>query len=427
MTIHRDPARRRAPLPRALTTVLVAVLAVGCTTGGGSGNEPEASGSPPHGHVEGARESAEQQARLVLSDPVTGDARVLDLITEKVHRVEGVAGATALTTDGRFGYVHAPAGVSVIDTGAWMVDHGDHVHYYRADLRTLGRLTPHGDARVSSGDGTHVAVTTGRRGTVLHRRGDLEQGRIGAGRPLAGRHAAVIPFRAHVVAVPRAAGAGVTVLDRAGKETASLKAECRDPRGEAVTRRGVVLGCADGALLVRARGEEFTAVKIPYPQDVPPGERARDFRLRPGSDTLTALAGDTSVWVLDVTDRVWKRVETGPVLAANTAGEGAPLLALGTDGTLRGFDVDTGERTAQAALRALPARDGIRDGIRDGVRDGVRAGDAGAPDIAVDQSRAYVSNPAAKRVDEIDYNDSLRVARSFDLDIRPGLMVETGR
>ncbi|CAM5721000.1 hypothetical protein SALBM135S_05849 [Streptomyces alboniger] len=28
---------------------------------------------------------------------------------------------------------------------------------------------------------------------------------------------------------------------------------------------------------------------------------------------------------------------------------------------------------------------------------------------------------------EIDYNDDLRVARSFDLDIEPVLMAETGR
>ncbi|SCG06430.1 hypothetical protein GA0115255_121493, partial [Streptomyces sp. Ncost-T6T-2b] len=32
-----------------------------------------------------------------------------------------------------------------------------------------------------------------------------------------------------------------------------------------------------------------------------------------------------------------------------------------------------------------------------------------------------------KRVYEIDYNDDLRVARTFDVDVRPSLMVETGR
>ena len=54
-------------------------------------------------------------------------------------------------------------------------------------------------------------------------------------------------------------------------------------------------------------------------------------------------------------------------------------------------------------------------------------GRTGAPVIEVDRSRAYLNDPKGKRVYEVDYNDDLRVARTFDLDIRPSLMVETGR
>ncbi|MFE7130129.1 hypothetical protein ACFVIM_04655 [Streptomyces sp. NPDC057638] len=411
MTIRtRVPARRRAPIALALT----AALAAGCTAGGASGSRPGPPDPTPHGYVEGAEESAEQQSRLVVSESATGRTRVLDLITGKRHTVPPVKGATALTTDGRFGYIHSPGGVSVLDTGAWMVDHGDHVHYYRADIRAVGRIATRGAAR-TGGDESLTAVTTPGRGTTLHRRGDLERGRTGAARSLPGRHTAVLPFRENLLAVPGPGATAIAVLDRQGRAKASLTAPCRDPRGDAVTRRGVVLGCADGALLIRAHGETFSAVRIPYAEDVPAHERARDFRSRPGGDTLTALAGENAVWVLDVTERSWKRVRTGPVLAANTAGEGAPLLALGTDGTLRGFDIGTGARTAEAALGAAPSRPGVR------------AGAAGAPEIAVDHSRAYVSDPKGRRITEIDYNDSLRIARSFDLDIRPDLMVETGR
>lgn len=49
------------------------------------------------------------------------------------------------------------------------------------------------------------------------------------------------------------------------------------------------------------------------------------------------------------------------------------------------------------------------------------------PVIEVDRSRAYLNDPAGRRVYEIDHNDGLRVARTFDLDIEPALMVETGR
>ncbi|MYS70618.1 hypothetical protein GTY88_09270, partial [Streptomyces sp. SID5926] len=179
------------------------------------------------------------------------------------------------------------------------------------------------------------------------------------------------------------------------------------------TRRGVVLGCADGALLVSAEDGTFTAERIPYGQDVPEKERATAFRHRAGSDTLTAPAGERAVWVLDVTDRAWTRVRTGPVLAANTAGEGSPLLVLETDGALHGYDIATGRHTA----RTEPLLTGTAKSP---------AG-AAAPVVEVDRSRAYVNDPTGKRVYEIDYNDALRVARSFGLDIAPVLMAETGR
>ncbi len=47
--------------------------------------------------------------------------------------------------------------------------------------------------------------------------------------------------------------------------------------------------------------------------------------------------------------------------------------------------------------------------------------------IEVDTSRAYVNDPVARKVYEIDYNDDLRLARTFALDFAPSLMVETGR
>ncbi|RFU84137.1 hypothetical protein DY218_24145 [Streptomyces triticagri] len=410
--ITRSSTARRLPAVAALT----AALCAGCASGGDEEQQPaKSSASAPHGYVEGAEESAEQQSRLVLGDPATGETRVLDLITEKTHRTPTVKGVTALTTDGRFGHFHSGSGVTVLDTGAWMVDHGDHVHYYRADIRPVGRIPADGDADVAiRSDAAVTAVTTEDGGARLHRRADLEDGRVGKGRDAGiGRPAAVIPSDEHLVVV---AGDDqddrITVRTRAGKQVAAPKTACRDLRGDAVTRRGVVLSCADGAVLVREEDGDFEAVEIPYPEDTPEGERADGFRLRPGSDTLTALAGDEAVWVLDVTDRKWQRIGTGPVVAANTAGEGAPLLALGPDGTLRGYDIESGRRTAETELGAKATGTGKG---------------SGAPDIAVDTTRAYVSDPAGKRVAEIDYNDGLRLARSFDLDIRPGLMVETGR
>ncbi|MFZ3555536.1 hypothetical protein [Streptomyces sp. BH055] len=404
----RTNAAKWAPIPLALT----ALLATGCATQEDNDRKSAASSpsAAPHGYVEGAKEGAEQQSRLVLNDPDSGSTRVLDLITGKVTKTDKVAGVAGLATDGRFGYLHTSGTTHVLDGGSWTVDHGDHVHYYRAAIRDVGEL-PVGRGSLVRGDAAVTAVTDKSGRTVLYDRGKLDNGDIVRTRALPGTYSGpVVPYEGHLLAL---AGNGdatkLTVLDRKGKRVATPDATCEDPRGDAVTRRGVVFGCADGALLVREEDGKFTAESIPYEQDVPKTERAADFRQRPGSDTLTAHADD-SVWVLDVGERSWKRVDTGPVVAANTAGEGAPLLVLETDGRLHGYDTGTGKETGRTKklLTGKPHT-------------------GNAPVVEVDRSRSYVNDPDGKRVFEVDYNDDLRIARTFDLDIAPALMAETGR
>ncbi|MEU1299845.1 hypothetical protein [Streptomyces shenzhenensis] len=408
--------RRKITPWASAALVLAASLATSCSTEKDNDSRPTTSSSSaaPHGYVEGAQEAAEQQSRLLLNDPRSGHTRVLDLITGKVHRTAQVEGTERLGTDGRFGYLHSSGGTHVLDSGAWMVDHGDHVHYYSAAIRDVGELPVGREAQVRS-DVVVTAVTEEDGRAVLYDRGKLEKGEIASSRTLAGSYSgAVVPYEEHLLAfVDEGRTAQLVVLDRKGERVASPDVECEEPRGDAVTRRGVVLGCADGALLVREQGGAFTAEKISYDEDVPAAERATDFRQRPGSDTLTAPAGHDAVWVLDVTGRTWTRVETGPVVAANTAGEGSPLLVLEADGSLHGYDIVTGRQLARA--KSL-----LTGEVRVGAADST-------PVIEVDRSRAYVNDPDGKKVFEIDYNDDLRVARSFDLDIEPVLMAETGR
>ncbi|MFE2094569.1 hypothetical protein [Streptomyces sp. NPDC059460] len=411
MTVRRNVA----PWASA-TLVLTALLATSCAREKDNDSRPAASSSSatPHGYVEGAEESAEQQSRLLLNDPNTGDSRVLDLITGKVHMTARVEGAVRLGTDGRFGYLHASGGTQVLDSGAWMVDHGDHIHYYSSAIRDVGKLAVGRQAQVRS-DVVVTAVTDEVGRTVLYDRSKLEKGEIASSRTLEGTYTgAVLPYEEHLLAfADEASTTKLVVLDRKGKRAASPDVECEEPRGDAVTRRGVVLGCADGALLIRMEDGAFTAQEIPYGEEVPAKERATSFRQRPGSDTLTAPAGGDAVWVLDVSARTWTRVDTGPVVAANTAGEGSPLLVLETDGSLHGYDIATGKQIART--KALLTGEERADT------------DDSAPVIEVDRSRAYVNDPEGKKVFEIDYNDDLRIARSFDLDIEPVLMAETGR
>ncbi|UNS99821.1 hypothetical protein MMF93_27760 [Streptomyces tubbatahanensis] len=397
-------------------SLTLGLLLLGCAdsdegTGGKSASKPSSS-SAPHGYIPGAQEAAEQQSRLVLGDSTSGTLEMLDLIEEKTKPLGRMPEGARLLTDGRFAYAASGSGTKIFDSGAWMVDHGDHVHYYRAKTREIGTLRGKKPEHVHSSPSL-TAVTFAGGSTELLDHAQLEKGRVKAtatlGKPAAGP---VVPLE-DTALVPAAGPGGETVVevrDRHGKKKTVLRETCPDLRGAAVTRTGAVFGCADGALFVSEKKGEPHGEKIPFGRSVPDAERPTSFRHRSLGSTLTAKAGEKGVWVLDVPDREWKLVETGPVTAVNSAGEGTPLLALDDSGTLTSYDISSGEQIADRKLLSKSAED-----------------DARRPVIEVDSNRAYVNDVAAKKVYEIDYNDDLRKARSFSLDVAPSVMVETGR
>ncbi|GAA2435807.1 lipoprotein [Actinomadura vinacea] len=376
---------------RAWTAAVAAtVLLAGC---GGSG--PAAPRQTPHGYVRGAEETAEPQRRLILAEAAGGTVHALDPATGRTAAVGTVQGLQSVGGDGRFAYLATGGGVHVLDTGVWTVDHGDHVHYYRARTRMLGHVPDTGTVGIT-GDAALTALPARGGVRVLDRESLDGTGRIAEPVKVAGRVA--VPYAGRLLV----AGEGrVAVHDRTGRRVSRFAEPCPDPRGQATTRRGAVIGCADGALLVTGN----RAHKIAYPGAVPADERATEFRHRPGSPVLAARAGDKGAWVLDLAARKWNRVGSGPTLAVNAVGEDAPVLLLGRDGTMRSHDPATGRQKASKR---------ILDGAGPGAV------------IEVDAARAYVNDAAGKAVHEIDYNDDLRLARTFDLPFAPGHMVETG-
>jgi hypothetical protein len=91
--------------------------------------------------------------------------------------------------------------------------------------------------------------------------------------------------------------------------------------------------------------------------------------------------------------------------------DGATVVALTVDGHLHGIDTRTATVTSSIALT----------GAVDTADD-----DAPEPGIAIAGSRAYVSDPAARTVLEVDLGDALRLARTFATGVRPGPVVVTG-
>lgn len=390
---------------RWLRAHLLAVAAVALPLAGcGVDDRAERGGPAPHGQVEGAEETATEQPRLVVADKGTGAVRVIDAGSGRVTELDAVPGGIErVLSDGRFAYLTGPETTRVVDSGVWTVDHGDHAHHYSAAIRALGDLR-RGAVGAVSGDATVTAVAAGARTVLLDRiaqvAGTLVEREVIDG--------LAVPYERQLVVLADSRGAPV-VRSRDGPVITELPAACPAPRGQAVTRRGVVFGCADGALVITREGGLFTATRIPYPHPVADSERPAEFFFRPGGSTLVARAGERGVWTLDLRSRAWTLLETGPVAAANAADSDAPLLVLGRDGLLRGFDLASGAETARVPLLSHPVPDAI------------------APVIRIDANRAYVSDPVGRAVHEIDYRDSLRRTRTFELDIAPDHLVETGR
>ncbi|MEQ3553451.1 hypothetical protein WIS52_23515 [Pseudonocardia nematodicida] len=400
-----------SPVRRVLCPLaLVAALASGCAI------DPEPPGEgAPHGYVEGAEETAEAQTRLVVADAGSGAVTVLDLLTEEATEVASVPGPRGMAGDGRFGYVAGVDGVTrIVDSGAWTVDHGDHVHYYRTGIGEVGELPGEAPLAVVGDDGASV-LSAGSGAISVLDRAALEDGAIAPGAGTAGATGAAVPLAGRVLVAttsPGAAGpARVSVRDREGDEVAALAEPCPAPEGAALTRRGAVFGCADGALLVTEKDGEFSALRIPYPEPVAEGERARSFTGRPGSSTLAARAGDEAAWSLDLGARTWTRIATGSTVAVTTVGEDGPFLALGPDGVLRALDPADGRTEAE---RPLLDADAVAEA-------------EGLVTIELDTERAYVNDPSGGTIHEIDHGDDLRVARTLQVPGRASFMIETGR
>jgi len=392
-----NPTTSRAPA-RILTTIGLATgLALGataCSSGGPSPAADDATGTAaPHGYVEGATEAQEPQVRL-LAVSASGETALHDLLTQETERLDGVPGPEHAATDGRFLVTTAGDRTTVVDGGAWTVDHGDHTHYYAAEPRVVGALDGGGRVEVHSSE-TMTTISWPDRGeaVVLDRtalgRGELgETARVDA--PV------LLPVGEQLVA---AVDDTVRVLDADG-DPAGPEQTCADPAGGIVTRAGAVVGCADGAVVVDDAGEPTV---VPLPDDA---DRPTAFAARAGRPTVAGLAGDSGAWLLDSREGRWQHVPTERPLRAVVAVDDADEHVVGID--------DAGRVVVVTVATGAVATTGP-----------LVDGDA-APLLQLDAQRAYLADPDDGVVHEIDFADGARVARTIDLPVAPAAFAEVG-
>lgn len=417
------------PSPTRTSALAVAalLLATACSTAEETSTSP--GGAEPtgddHGAVAGAREVAEPQLHL-LSVDAAGGVGSLDLLTGETATLGEVAAPSAIATDGRYVLATVAGGVEVVDSGVWSWDHGDHFHYYRAEPRLLGTVPGDGPATVSTGP----LSTAGGTGVLFPRTGEavlLDNAALADGElaerfrlPLAPHDGLVAPLGdGAVVTVPDASGqvTAVELVGADGTAVGGTRTACPAASGTITTTVGLVVGCADGALLWTAGGDggdEPVVERIPYPAGTtaPP---ATAFDGRKGRPTVAATAGREGFWLLDTHERSWQlHRTTAPLLrVAAVDDEDQHVVALDRTGRVRVYDGATGRQLA--ATTPIVARS-LRDPrLRDGVA------------LVVDEGRAYVNAPADGVVHEIDYADSARVARRLTTPTAPRFATETGR
>ncbi|WP_433833241.1 hypothetical protein ACQP2E_18325 [Actinoplanes sp. CA-015351] len=339
-------------------TMLSAALALSAC----SPSNPEESEEAPHGFVDGAEELSEPRPAIAYASRGARILHLLDLTTTETTALTLTHPAETLIEDGRFLYTtDGDRTLEITDAGVWTVDHTDHVHYYRAPPRTLGTLTLASGITTIAGNDAHTTITTADgRHTVLDRRA-LEAGTI-------------------------------TELT-----ADAFQAPCETPGESVVLRGGTLTACHDHWVRVKHTTSGAEARVLPRPdRDVP----SSPFGSRPRSNEA-AQFDSTGIWSLNAPKATVQHVPAANLIAAASPADGNSVLALDKSGTLRSYDLRTGDVLAE---KKTPGTS-----------------------LTLDINRAYVADPAARVIHEIDYRDNLRTARTLTVEQRPDLAVEVGR
>ncbi|MFD1814710.1 hypothetical protein [Rhodococcus gannanensis] len=367
-----------------------------------TGSETPKAAESPHGFVEGASEAAEPQVGLAYAEKGSTELSILDLAGETTGTVDLEVTAQTLTEDGRFAYIgDGDRTVEIVDTGVWTVDHTDHVHYYRAPATSVGTITLDAPVKSVIGNEGHTAIgTTDGTVTLLDRKA-FESGRVTVTGELesSGPVPFAVPYRGNLLL---AGATGMSLVDATGAEVRPIGAACAAPEGWAILRGAVAVGCDDGVLVVKQKAGADHDVLLPYPTA---GDRAREFGYRPRSNEAASVAGN-GVWNVNTSEEIVTHVPSpAPVVSASSPANGASVISLDEAGTLRVSALNGGAPLAESPI--------------------VPAGTTSP--VLIDTARAYITDPASSTVSEIDYDDNLRVARTFETDARPDLIVEVGR
>ncbi|WP_231383912.1 MULTISPECIES: hypothetical protein [Nocardiaceae] len=391
-----------------LTIGIVALTAAGCGSSDDAAPVVEETGTARAGSdlaaEAGSTEVEGPEPRLVVADADSGRIEVVDLATEESVHTFDVGNASSITTiNGRYAVATDDEHAHLLDPGSWTIDHGDHTHSYVKDPVDIGSLDGAEPAHVIAGD-RKVSVFfdgAGRADVVDFDSLSKAESTVATTIESNAHHGIAVPLSDHFVVstggTEEDLPTGLELRDSSGDVVRPLDAACPEMHGEAVFSNYFVVACEDGVLKVDASAD-FATTKFPYPS---PDARAWSFA-HGSRGALVAAPTETGVLVLDTRSGEWVQARTADeALSAGVSSDGKTVFSVQADGTFRVFDAVTGAETSSTPVVRPTADDGD------------------APELQVGGTRAYVSDPVARTVTEIDYRDGGRVARTFDFDFAP--------
>jgi len=356
--------------------------------------------------------------RLLVSDFETAPSKLIDVDNGKIIARYEVGAPTYPYTSptGRFGVkIQTNANlITAVDSGILLEDHGDHMHPYKrdarlTDFRAEGRTPIHYVAQAGQiaifNDGSGEAMLLTERNFES---AEAEMLTFKTARP---HHGVAVPLGDRIVlSVPDtqnmdyALPLGIEVRDMRDNVVASFADQCPGLHGEASSGAFTAFGCADRVLVLERNGDDFSVKSLRYAPETPSGTRVGTVI---GHEKQNFFIGNFG--------------QTGLVRIDPIAGTLTPITLPMRYSAFR-LDAETGEKiivvTTDGSVHRIDAMTGRIEASIEAVTPFVFRTRVPRPGLATVRNLAYVTDPAAGEVVEIDL-EAMNVTRRFVVEGKP--------
>jgi ABC-type Zn uptake system ZnuABC Zn-binding protein ZnuA len=356
--------------------------------------------------------------RLLVSDFETAPSKLIDVDNGRViARYEVNAPTFPYTSPtGRFGVkIQTNANViTAVDSGIVLEDHGDHMHPYKreprlTEFRAEGRTPIHYVAHAGQ-----IAIFNDGSGEVMlltERNFESPEAPMLTFKTARPHHGVAVPLGDRIVlSVPDtqnmdyALPLGIEVRDLQDNVVASFADQCPGLHGEASSGAFTAFGCTDRVLVLERNGDDFSVKSLRYAPETPSGTRVGTII---GHEKQNFFIGNFG--------------QTGLVRIDPIAGTLTPITLPMRYSAFR-LDAETGEKiivvTTDGSVHRVDAETGRIEASIEAVTPFVFRTRVPRPGLATVRNLAYVTDPAAGEVVEIDI-EAMNITRRFVVEGKP--------